>query len=161
MSSNTDSPRPEIAVNGFPKADNVGWRRIATSADHKDVSKILMVGAGGFLLFYAKDQDALRSEDLIGYAGDLGLDVDRFAQDLRAHRGAAHRRDTRGDHLGLPGPQQRDRARNRAGVNVTGQQVRQCCTHPGDRATPGREVQASARARPTTRSANSPYSRAT
>ncbi len=53
MSSNTDSPRPEIAVNGFPKADNVGWRRIATSADHKDVSKILMVGSGGFLFLAA------------------------------------------------------------------------------------------------------------
>jgi Na+/H+ antiporter NhaA len=33
-------------------------------------------------------QDALRPEDLIGYAGDLGLDVERFADALREHAGA-------------------------------------------------------------------------
>ncbi|MGH3081180.1 MAG: Na+/H+ antiporter NhaA, partial [Gaiellaceae bacterium] len=34
-------------------------------------------------------QDALRPNDLIGYAGQLGLDVERFTQDLRDHVGAA------------------------------------------------------------------------
>ena len=34
-------------------------------------------------------QDALRLDDLIGYARELGLDVDQFTDDLRTHRGAA------------------------------------------------------------------------
>jgi Na+/H+ antiporter NhaA len=33
-------------------------------------------------------QDALRPPDLIGYAGELGLDAERFADDLRTHAGA-------------------------------------------------------------------------
>ena len=33
-------------------------------------------------------QDALTPRDLIGYAGELGLDVDRFTEDLRRHTGA-------------------------------------------------------------------------
>jgi Na+/H+ antiporter NhaA len=38
------------------------------------------------LLF--EHQDALTPEDLIGYAEQLGLEVDRFAEDLRTHAGA-------------------------------------------------------------------------
>jgi protein-disulfide isomerase len=34
-------------------------------------------------------QDALRPGDLIGYAGELGLDVERFTDALREHAGAA------------------------------------------------------------------------
>jgi len=34
-------------------------------------------------------QDALRPDDLVGYAQQLGLDVDRFTDDLRTHREAA------------------------------------------------------------------------
>ena len=34
-------------------------------------------------------QDALTPEDLIGYASELGLDVDRFTDDLEKHAGAA------------------------------------------------------------------------
>jgi protein-disulfide isomerase len=34
-------------------------------------------------------QDGLRPKDLIGYAGELGLDVERFTEDLRRHGGAA------------------------------------------------------------------------
>jgi protein-disulfide isomerase len=34
-------------------------------------------------------QDALRAPDLIAYAGQLGLDVERFTDDLRRHTGAA------------------------------------------------------------------------
>jgi Na+/H+ antiporter NhaA len=39
------------------------------------------------LLF--ENQDALGPEDLVGYAGQLGLDTDRFADDLRKHAGAS------------------------------------------------------------------------
>jgi Na+/H+ antiporter NhaA/predicted DsbA family dithiol-disulfide isomerase len=35
-------------------------------------------------------QDALTARDLIGHAAALGLDVERFAADLRKHAGAAH-----------------------------------------------------------------------
>ena len=35
------------------------------------------------------NQDALRPDDLIGYAEQLGLDVERFTNDLREHSGAA------------------------------------------------------------------------
>jgi len=34
-------------------------------------------------------QDALRPGDLVGYAGELGLDTERFAEDLRRHVGTA------------------------------------------------------------------------
>jgi Na+/H+ antiporter NhaA len=34
-------------------------------------------------------QDALRATDLVGYARDLGLDLERFTRDLRRHVGAA------------------------------------------------------------------------
>ena len=34
-------------------------------------------------------QDALRPDDLIGYAEQLGLDVERFTDALREHTGAA------------------------------------------------------------------------
>ena len=34
-------------------------------------------------------QDALRPSDLVGYAAQLGLDTERFADDLRKHTGAA------------------------------------------------------------------------
>ena len=34
-------------------------------------------------------QDALTPDDLVGYASELGLDVDRFTDDLETHAGAA------------------------------------------------------------------------
>jgi protein-disulfide isomerase len=34
------------------------------------------------------NQDALRPGDLLRYAEDLGLDLDRFSEDLRTHAGA-------------------------------------------------------------------------
>jgi predicted DsbA family dithiol-disulfide isomerase len=34
-------------------------------------------------------RDALRPNDLVSYAAQLGLDVERFANDLREHAGAA------------------------------------------------------------------------
>jgi heme/copper-type cytochrome/quinol oxidase subunit 1 len=42
------SPRPELAVDGFP-ARRPRWQQLATSADHKDVGRILITGALGFL----------------------------------------------------------------------------------------------------------------
>jgi protein-disulfide isomerase len=34
-------------------------------------------------------QDALKPQDLVRYAGELGLDADKFAEKLRKHVGAA------------------------------------------------------------------------
>jgi heme/copper-type cytochrome/quinol oxidase subunit 1 len=48
----TQEPRPEIAVDGFARR-RTGWTQLVTSADHKDVAKILMVGSGGFLFLAA------------------------------------------------------------------------------------------------------------
>src|ERR1700750_551719 len=48
-----EKPRPEIAVDGFPRPRRAGWMDIASSADHKGVAKILMVGSGGFLFLAA------------------------------------------------------------------------------------------------------------
>jgi hypothetical protein len=59
-----------------------------------------------------------------------------------AHRTAADRRHARGDHLDVPSTQQRDPARNCAGVNVMNQQLPQRGIHLGDRATPDRDDQA-------------------
>jgi heme/copper-type cytochrome/quinol oxidase subunit 1 len=42
------SPRPELAVDGFPSR-RPRWQELATSADHKDVGRILISGALGFL----------------------------------------------------------------------------------------------------------------
>ena len=42
------SPRPELAAEGFPPR-RPRWQELATSADHKDVGRILVVGALGFL----------------------------------------------------------------------------------------------------------------
>ena len=46
-------PRPEVAVDGFPGRPRPRWIELATSADHKDVARILMTGAGGFLFIAA------------------------------------------------------------------------------------------------------------
>jgi heme/copper-type cytochrome/quinol oxidase subunit 1 len=41
--------RPELVVDGFPGKRKPRWIELATSADHKDVGRILIVGALGFL----------------------------------------------------------------------------------------------------------------
>ncbi len=46
------SARPEVVVDGFPKR-RARWTEIATSADHKDVGRILIAGALGFLFVAA------------------------------------------------------------------------------------------------------------
>jgi cytochrome c oxidase subunit 1 len=45
----SDSPRPELVVDGFPKTGRPRWVELATSADHKDVGRILLTGGLGFL----------------------------------------------------------------------------------------------------------------
>jgi heme/copper-type cytochrome/quinol oxidase subunit 1 len=49
MSDNEHRAAPELVVDGFPKTHRTRWVQQATSADHKDTSRILMTGAGGFL----------------------------------------------------------------------------------------------------------------
>jgi Na+/H+ antiporter NhaA len=63
-------PRAQIAAEGAEAAADQGafWEMHDLLFDH---------------------QDALRPDDLIGYAEQLGLDVEGFAEDLRAHAGAA------------------------------------------------------------------------
>ena len=41
-------PRPELVVDGFPRR-RPRWMELATSADHKDVGRILVAGSLGFL----------------------------------------------------------------------------------------------------------------
>jgi Na+/H+ antiporter NhaA len=73
------------------------WRHLPLSDVHPH-AQIAAEGAeaaanqGAFwelhdLLF--EHQDALTPEDLVGYAEQLGLDTERFAEDLRTHAGAA------------------------------------------------------------------------
>src|SRR6201990_1520875 len=45
--------RPEIAIDGYPSRKRTFWQDLISSADHKDVAKILMVGSGGFLFLAA------------------------------------------------------------------------------------------------------------
>src|ERR1700760_2305818 len=51
--STTQERRPEIAIDGFPRRKRWFWQDMVSSADHKDVAKILMVGSGGFLFLAA------------------------------------------------------------------------------------------------------------
>lgn len=44
----SDSPRPELVVDGFDRK-RPRWVELATSADHKDLGRILLGGALGFL----------------------------------------------------------------------------------------------------------------
>ncbi len=48
----SDSPRPELVVDGFPKR-RARWIELATSGDHKDLGRILITGALGFLFLSA------------------------------------------------------------------------------------------------------------
>lgn len=44
----SEKPRPELVIDGFPK-QRPRWVELATSADHKDLGRILISGAAGFL----------------------------------------------------------------------------------------------------------------
>jgi heme/copper-type cytochrome/quinol oxidase subunit 1 len=43
------TPRPELVVDGFPGRKRPRWVELATSADHKDIGRILIGGSLGFL----------------------------------------------------------------------------------------------------------------
>ena len=45
----SDSPRPELVVDGLPGKKRPRWAELATSADHKDLGRILLCGSLGFL----------------------------------------------------------------------------------------------------------------
>jgi cytochrome c oxidase subunit 1 len=49
----SERPRPELVVEGFPARRRPRWVELATSADHKDIGRILLVGALGFLFIAA------------------------------------------------------------------------------------------------------------
>jgi len=45
----SESPRPELVVDGFAAKRRPRWIELATSADHKDIGRILIGGSLGFL----------------------------------------------------------------------------------------------------------------
>jgi cytochrome c oxidase subunit 1 len=45
----SDAPRPELVVDGLPGKPRPRWIQLATSADHKDIGRILIGGALGFV----------------------------------------------------------------------------------------------------------------
>jgi cytochrome c oxidase subunit 1 len=45
----SEAPRPELVVDGFPGKPRPRWIELATSADHKDIGRILIGGSLGFL----------------------------------------------------------------------------------------------------------------
>jgi cytochrome c oxidase subunit I len=49
----SETPRPELVAEGFPAKPRPRWAQLATSADHKDLGRILIGGALGFLFLSA------------------------------------------------------------------------------------------------------------
>ena len=45
----SESPRPELDIDGFPGKSRPRWIELVTSADHKDIGRLLIGGALGFL----------------------------------------------------------------------------------------------------------------
>jgi cytochrome c oxidase subunit 1 len=45
----SESPRPELVVDGFPSKRRPRWIELLTSADHKDIGRVLICGSLGFL----------------------------------------------------------------------------------------------------------------
>jgi cytochrome c oxidase subunit 1 len=48
-----EKPRPELVIDGFPGKRRPRWVELATSADHKDLGRILLGGSLGFLFIAA------------------------------------------------------------------------------------------------------------
>ncbi len=66
----SSSPRPELAVDGFPSS-RPRWQQLATSADHKDVGRILITGALGFLFIALIELVLMRIQLLVPENGFL------------------------------------------------------------------------------------------
>jgi heme/copper-type cytochrome/quinol oxidase subunit 1 len=49
----SESPHPELVVDGFPAKARPRWIELATSADHKDIGRIMICGSLGFLFMAA------------------------------------------------------------------------------------------------------------
>jgi heme/copper-type cytochrome/quinol oxidase subunit 1 len=58
------SPRPELAAEGF-RSGRPRWSELATSADHKDIGRILICGALGFLFIALIELVLMRIQLLI------------------------------------------------------------------------------------------------
>lgn len=56
----SETPRPELVVAGFPGRPRPPWVELVTSADHKDVGRILIGGALGFLFLAALEMLLMR-----------------------------------------------------------------------------------------------------
>jgi heme/copper-type cytochrome/quinol oxidase subunit 1 len=56
----SDATRPELVVDGFPPRRRPRWIELATSADHKDLGRILIVGSLGFLFIAAVELILMR-----------------------------------------------------------------------------------------------------
>ena len=55
----SEPPRPEL-VDGFPGRPRPRWVELATSADHKDIGRILITSALGFLFLAAVEMLLMR-----------------------------------------------------------------------------------------------------
>jgi heme/copper-type cytochrome/quinol oxidase subunit 1 len=54
------APRPELVVDGLPGRKRPRWAELATSADHKDLGRILICGSLGFLFIAAIEMLLMR-----------------------------------------------------------------------------------------------------
>jgi heme/copper-type cytochrome/quinol oxidase subunit 1 len=61
----SDRAAPELVVDGFPSSGRPRWIQLATSADHKDLGRILLTGAGGFLFLALVEFVLMRLQLLI------------------------------------------------------------------------------------------------
>ncbi|MBA3864830.1 MAG: cbb3-type cytochrome c oxidase subunit I [Solirubrobacterales bacterium] len=56
----SETPHPELVVDGFPKKGRPRWIELATSADHKDIGRVLICGSLGFLFLAAVEMILMR-----------------------------------------------------------------------------------------------------
>lgn len=59
------SPRPELVADGYQVSRRPRWAELTTSADHKDVGRILICGALGFLFIAAVELVLMRLQLLV------------------------------------------------------------------------------------------------
>jgi cytochrome c oxidase subunit 1 len=61
----SERPRPELVVDGFPGKRRPRWIELATSADHKDIGRVLIVGSLGFLFIALVELVLMRLQLLV------------------------------------------------------------------------------------------------